>query len=267
MPLVSAVIPTIGRETLQRAVRSVQDQTTDVEIVVILDRPEMEQAVRGLLSGIEQAHLIVTLGKEGGARCRNIGTKAANGKFVAYLDDDDWWEPRKIVGQLRLLESNPDAVVCCSYYSSTHMMAAYEPPQRLPRLDESIGSYAVTRSGLKFGETCVQSSGIMLRRDDAVRIAWDASLAKHQDWDFVIRATANSAANLVWLPYYATHIEQGSLGSISDAHDWKTSSQWLADHAKFLSPRARADFAATHILRSALATRSLERCGRGIEEH
>ncbi|MDR3687791.1 MAG: glycosyltransferase [Fimbriimonas sp.] len=38
----------------------------------------------------------------------NVGLKAASGEFIAVLNDDDLWEPDKLVRQLDLLDSHPD---------------------------------------------------------------------------------------------------------------------------------------------------------------
>jgi glycosyltransferase involved in cell wall biosynthesis len=44
---------------------------------------------------------------------RNKGIKKSNGKYLAFLDDDDYFMPEKLEKQLQVLE-NSDCDICCS---------------------------------------------------------------------------------------------------------------------------------------------------------
>ncbi len=99
----STVIPTIARPSLERAVNSVLEQALDpgeFEVIVVNDsgRP---------LPGAEwQASKQVTVLNTGGRRerivARNTGAAVARGKFIHFLDDDDWLLPGALAA-LRLL--------------------------------------------------------------------------------------------------------------------------------------------------------------------
>jgi Glycosyl transferase family 2 len=256
---VTAVIPTVGRPSLRNALMSVREQTEPTHCVVVLDRPEREPDVRATAEAFG-AELVVNP-RSGGAACRNVGAAHTRTPYLAYLDDDDWWEPSKVASQVDCFEADDEAALVSTYYSFHRRNGVvHHIPGRLPRDGETVASYLTVRDSILFGGSCLQSSGLMVRTGAALRVGWDESLGKHQDWDFVIRVLANSFARLVWVPQPLTHVLQGSGGSVSRAADWEASLRWLSGRAALLSRRARADFVCTHVLRAALATRS----GRGV---
>jgi glycosyltransferase involved in cell wall biosynthesis len=90
---VSTIIPTIGRETLSRAVQSVIDQKfhqADFEVIVVNDSggalPDMSW------TDIPNLQIINTNRRERSV-ARNTGAAIARGKYLHFLDDDDWILP------------------------------------------------------------------------------------------------------------------------------------------------------------------------------
>jgi glycosyltransferase involved in cell wall biosynthesis len=93
---VSVVVPTYGRpEFLPDALRSVGAQTyDDVELIVVDDHsPDpVEPLVDDLALDVESVRVFRHDENRGANAARNTGIGAASGEFVAFLDDDDWWE-------------------------------------------------------------------------------------------------------------------------------------------------------------------------------
>lgn len=111
-PLVTAVVPTYGRrpDYLRTAVESVRDQTSDeVELVVVDDSPDAVSAWLDDWSpgGLTAVRTIRDRSHDGASAARNTGIDAASGRYVAFLDDDDWWHPRKVERQVARLERDP----------------------------------------------------------------------------------------------------------------------------------------------------------------
>lgn len=98
-PLVTAYIPTRNRvESLERAIASVIEQTWNpIEIIVVDDASE--DGTQALLEKYSLSHSVKVIRNQqalGAAACRNVAIEQASGEFVAGLDDDDIWRPRRV---------------------------------------------------------------------------------------------------------------------------------------------------------------------------
>lgn len=115
--LVSIVTPTYKRsEKLPRAIESILSQTyRDIELFVVNDNePEDEftQYVKDITAKYNsdpRFHLIIQKKHINGAVARNVAIRQAKGEYIAFLDDDDWWEPNKIEEQVKELSQLDDS--------------------------------------------------------------------------------------------------------------------------------------------------------------
>lgn len=114
-PLVSVVLPTYGRpEFLTDAVESVLEQTYDrIELLVVDDcSPEpVAPALAGIDAGEATMRVIRHEENQGANGARNTGIREASGEFVAFIDDDDLWEPTKLERQVAAVDSEAVGVV------------------------------------------------------------------------------------------------------------------------------------------------------------
>jgi len=108
MPLVSVIIPTYQRAaTLLPALESVFAQTwTDYEIIVADDGSTDNTAE--ILEPFRDRIVYSYESNQGASAARNRGARIARGEFLAFLDSDDLWEPRKLELQMPLLEQQPE---------------------------------------------------------------------------------------------------------------------------------------------------------------
>jgi hypothetical protein len=101
LPKLSIIIPTRDRpQLLPRAVQSALSQTmTDLEVIVVDDAST--QPVD--LAADPRLRVIRLSTSRGGAGARNVGTEAAQGRWIAYLDDDDCLLPQMAAVSLEAL--------------------------------------------------------------------------------------------------------------------------------------------------------------------
>ena len=121
---VSVIIPVYnsGKEAF-RAVRSVAWQTQLPREVILIDDASLDkEETKHWLTEIEKTFgdsLDITVlyqEKNGGAgEARNAGWDIAKGKYIAFLDSDDIWHPRKIEIQYAFMEAHPELGLSCHH--------------------------------------------------------------------------------------------------------------------------------------------------------
>jgi len=113
--LVSVIIPAYNCEKyISKSIYSALSQEVPLEILVINDcaTDGTDEAVKPYLDN-PAVRYIQNEKNMGVAKTRNRGVQLARGKYVAFLDSDDWWENGKLKKQLDLMEKE-DVVLCCT---------------------------------------------------------------------------------------------------------------------------------------------------------
>ena len=113
LPLISVIIPTYNRfQFLLEAIASVESQSyPNLEIIVVDDGSTDET------SSISRKKNIKYIFQEnkGPSAARNTGASTAKGNWLAFLDSDDLWKPKKLMKQWEALKNNPD---CKAVYTN-----------------------------------------------------------------------------------------------------------------------------------------------------
>ena len=96
VPLVSVLIRSMNRHTLKRALDSVALQTySNIEVVVVNAKGDMHQSL-GDWCGSFPLRLTENLEALQRSRAANAALKDAKGKYLIFLDDDDWFAPHHV---------------------------------------------------------------------------------------------------------------------------------------------------------------------------
>ena len=117
-PLVSIIIPTYNRvEDLKRALQSVFNQTfTDWEVLVV-DNHSIDETDSLIKSFNDPKIKLFKINNAGViAASRNLGLKHALGEYIAFLDSDDWWLPKKLEESIKYMSYGADVVYHDLFY-------------------------------------------------------------------------------------------------------------------------------------------------------
>jgi glycosyltransferase involved in cell wall biosynthesis len=110
--MVSVVIPTYNRSELVReAVASVLAQTEAAHEVIVVDDGSTDDTA-SVLECFGSAIRIILQPHRGVSAARNTGIRAAAGEWLAFLDSDDLWLPRKLRVQLDFLSNHRESRIC-----------------------------------------------------------------------------------------------------------------------------------------------------------
>jgi len=106
---VSVIIPTADRlDLINRAIDSVLNQSHPAREIIVVDNGRKPAILRDDLR--DQVVLVRTEPRIGPGRSRNAGVEQACAEYVAFLDDDDYWQVEYLEKSVELL-ARGDVVV------------------------------------------------------------------------------------------------------------------------------------------------------------
>lgn len=117
-PQVSIIVPVYNVENyIERCLNSLVNQTfKDIEVITINDGStdkSLELINKYAKEDIRVS--VIDLGDEGVSYCRNLGIEKANGKYIMFVDSDDWIDSNMIEAMYKKAEENKLDLVMCSY--------------------------------------------------------------------------------------------------------------------------------------------------------
>ena len=117
-PQVSIIVPVYNVENyIERCLNSLVNQTfKDIEIITINDGSTDKSLELLNKYAIEDIRIsVIDLGDEGVSYCRNLGIEKANGKYIMFVDSDDWIDSSMVEVLYKKAEENKLDLVMCSY--------------------------------------------------------------------------------------------------------------------------------------------------------
>ena len=116
-PVISVIMPAYQAvKYIGQAIASVQGQNCkEAWELIIIDDCSTDGTAEAVGRFRDDARIRYVKKKKnaGVAAARNLGIRLARGKYVAFLDADDWWEPDKLRLQIKCMKRT-GAVLCCT---------------------------------------------------------------------------------------------------------------------------------------------------------
>lgn len=118
-PLVSIIVPVynVQTELLQRCIQSIEEQPyQNIELIIVDDGSDTETACAcDKLAGQYKNAQVIHSANKGVSSARNIGIKLSHGKYVSFIDADDWIDANFYEKLLALAEQKDLDIVVSGY--------------------------------------------------------------------------------------------------------------------------------------------------------
>ena len=191
---VAVVIPVYnGAEFLAETIESVFAQTRQPAEVVVVDDGSSDDSLTIARSfpGVR----VITQANAGVSVSRNRGVAETSAPWIAFLDADDVWDPRKLEVQMAAISRSPKtdlSLTAMRYFSKKSDDKGWEiGPTALPPASEAVGR-------LLYGKLRIVPSCVILRRSKFLSVGGFAKEASPcEDWDLWLRLEQAGATFLV----------------------------------------------------------------------
>lgn len=209
-PKISVVLPVHNREdVLARAVQSVLDQRLKEFELVIVDDGSTDGSVGVAKSFDDDRIKIIELGENrGGNVARNAGVRAASAPLIAFLDSDDTYLPEKLERVVAAFDRKPKMELLVDSFVKVQPSGA-----RVVRKNPVIEDRETFRTALFTRQLWKATPSIAVRRDGILKVMFDETLRRLQDFDFLIRASETlecaSTDAVLWVKYWDANAISG----------------------------------------------------------
>ena len=212
-PIVDVILPTNRTSPyLQATIASLAAQTWTHWRLILVDDGVPDPEYLDAAVGHVRDSRVIHRPHAGVSAARNAGLAAATGDLIAFVDDDDLWEPRRLEAQVAALRTDPEALgaFCGGYFIDDEgrrfgngWTAEQVAPERM--IDGSVPAPRIVT--------------LLLTRDACRRVGpFDETLVLAEDNDFILRV-----------------LQQGSLVAVPEQlvgyrrHEANTSDQALTE--------------------------------------
>ncbi len=193
---VTVILPVYNRiETVQSSVNSVLNQSyTNFELIIIDDGSD--DGTKELLETLtdERIKILHNPTRKGVSNARNMGLEAASGKYMAYLDSDNLWDPRYLAAMVGAFKRLPDADVV---YSGQFLFKGDNKHPYAVRFGSFNRSLLMNRNYIDINSLC-HTKEIIERIG-----GFDESLVRLVDYDLILRMSEN--AQIYSVPVLLSH--------------------------------------------------------------
>lgn len=190
--LVSIVTPVYKAEKyIEKTIRSVMAQTyTNIEMILVDDcSPDNSAArIQELAEKDNRIKYIKLSQNEGAAVARNTGIENAQGQYIAFIDSDDVWKPKKLEEQLSFMKKNNYAFTYTNFEMVREDGAVINPSAPLPEKLNYTGllkNTAIACSTVVIDRTIIGDFRMPLVRKGQDTATW-LKLLRNHDYAYLL---------------------------------------------------------------------------------
>jgi glycosyltransferase involved in cell wall biosynthesis len=188
-PLVSVIIPCFNTERwIAAAIDSCLQQTYPNLEIIVVDDGSTDNSLE-IIKSYGKKVIWQSVNHRGGNYARNKGLALSKGKYIQYLDADDYILPNKIERQVSFLEETGADVVYCDWRFRHHLLDGSDffgeierPGKQADIIESLLADWWTAVASLLYRRTAVESSG-----------GWDENLKAAQDRDFFLSVVLQGA--------------------------------------------------------------------------
>jgi glycosyltransferase involved in cell wall biosynthesis len=218
--LVSVIMPAYNAEAfIARSIDSVLVQSRMHLELIIVDDCSTDGTFAGVArqAAEDERIRVQRLPRNSGvAAARNAGIGLARGEYIAFLDSDDWWHPRKLELQIAQMQAHGATVSYCAFQRVSEDgrdLSRVDPPARLTHADMLSSNFIGNLTGVyarKLGPAEFMRMGhedyvfwlqMIRRAGGALRIEYPEPLAFYLVRDGSVSANKLRAAGWQWRIY------------------------------------------------------------------
>jgi len=188
-PFISVIMPTHGRaDMLSRAIEAVQRSTfTDWELIIVSDGDELDVAAhkRANVDALQDDRLcfVQNTCNEGCSGARNLGLMLADGKWVAYADDDDEMSVDWLAEVHNVAQHRGTRVLLGDVYVENEGTREVRPPAI-----DVLRRDAIITAAFAHGRDVINDAGW-----------WDPSFPRHADDEYINRCVRAVGLDAVYV--------------------------------------------------------------------
>ncbi len=192
--MTSVIIPTFNRAVfLREAIDSVLAQTEkDFELIVVDDGST--DGTRELVAEYGDRLRYFFQPNAGASAARNLGIRHATGRFIAFLDSDDLWLPKKLARQVQWMAAHPNLLLC--YTDEIWIRRGVRVNQKM--IHAKAGGWIYP---LCLPRCIISPSSVFMRRElfDAAGL-FDEQLTVCEDYDLWLRVASRFEVGFIAEP-------------------------------------------------------------------
>jgi glycosyltransferase involved in cell wall biosynthesis len=191
LPVVSVIIPTYNRwPMVAEAVESVLKQAYSFFELIVVDDGSTDSTTERLKK-YGSIVRVLSQQRSGVAAARNYGVSSARGRYIAFLDSDDFWLPQKLGIQTSFMQQHPDVQIC-----QTEEIWIRRGVKVNPKAKHAKPSGDIFRRSL---DLCLVSpSAVMITKDLINQVGgFDERFPVCEDYDLWLRIAKDHAIPLI----------------------------------------------------------------------